>query len=53
MIEKLNYDPLKDASFMFGNKVLYDKIDEIIDAINKLETEKIIDAANKSKGGEE
>ena len=53
MIEKLNYEPMKDPSFMFGNGVLYDKINEIIDAINKLETEKIIDAANKLKGGEE
>lgn len=36
MIEKLNYNPLKDLSF-FEHEVLYDKINELIDAINKLE----------------
>lgn len=36
MIEKLNYDPLRDLP-MFEHKVLYDKINEIIDTINKLE----------------
>ena len=36
MIEKLNYDPLKDLP-MFEHKVLYDKIKEIIDTKNKLE----------------
>lgn len=36
MIEKLNYDPLKDLP-MFEHKVLYDKINELIDVINKLE----------------
>lgn len=38
MIEKLNYDPLKDLP-MFEHKVLYDKINELIDVINKLEGE--------------
>ena len=50
MIEKLEYDPLRDTSFMFGNRVLYEKINEIIDAINKLETDKVLDEANKLKG---
>lgn len=36
MIKKLNYDPLRDLP-MFEHKVLYDKINEIIDVINKLE----------------
>ncbi len=35
MIKKLNYDPLKDLPF-FEHKVLHDKINEIIDTINKL-----------------
>lgn len=52
MIEKLNYDPLRDGS-VFSPKLLYDKINEIIDVINKLETDKIIDTANKLKGGKE
>ena len=38
MIEKLNYDPLRDLP-MFEHKVLYDKINELIDVINKLEGE--------------
>lgn len=38
MIEKLNYDPLKDLP-MFEHKVLYDKINELVDVINKLEGE--------------
>ena len=36
MREKLNYDPLRDLP-MFEHKALYDKINELIDAINKLE----------------
>lgn len=47
MIEKLNYDLLRDTSFMFGQKVLYDKINEIIDAINKLEIDEIMKRANE------
>lgn len=35
MIEKLNYDPLRD-DFMFSHKVIYDKINEMIDVINNL-----------------
>ena len=38
MIEKLNYDPLRDLP-MFEHKVLYDKINELIDVINKLKGE--------------
>ena len=38
MIEKLNYDPMKDLP-IFEHKVLYDKINELVDAINKLEGE--------------
>ena len=52
MIEKLNYDPLKDLP-MFEHKVLYDKINELIDVINKLEGEgKLVDF-DHVKGGEE
>ena len=36
MIEKLNYDPMKDLP-IFEHKVLYDKINEIIDNLNKVE----------------
>lgn len=36
MIEKLKYDPMKDLPF-FEHKILYDKINELIDVINKLE----------------
>lgn len=36
MIKKLNYDPLRGYD-VFSPQLLYDKIDEIIDAINKLE----------------
>lgn len=38
MIEKLNYDPMRDLP-AFEHKVLYDKINELIDAINKLKEE--------------
>lgn len=55
MVEKLNYDPLKDLP-MFEHKVLYDKINELIDVINKLEgggkMEKTTDIWEKMQAGE-
>ena len=38
-IDKLNYDPLKGARAAYGSQIIYEKINEIIDAINKLERE--------------
>ena len=45
MMEKLNYNPLRD-DFMFSHKVLYDKINEIIDKNKELEEENKIIKGN-------